>query len=37
MGDNKVLGATNVEVEVDDKLVKDKKKVVPPGRRIRKR
>ena len=37
MGDIKVLGTTNVEVEVDDKLVKDKKKVVPPGRRIRKR
>ena len=36
MGFIKVLGATNVEVEVDDKLVKDKKKVVPPGRRIRK-
>ena len=37
MGDIKVLGATIVEVEVDDKLVKDKKKVVPPGRRMRKR
>ena len=35
MGDIKVLGATNVEV--DDKVVKDKKKVVPPRRRMRKR
>ena len=30
MGDIKVLGATNVEMEVDDKVVKDKKKVLPP-------
>ena len=35
MGDIKVLGATNVEV--DDKVVKDKKKVLPLGRRMRKR
>ena len=37
MGDIKVLGTTNVEVEVDDKVVKDKKKMLPPGRRMRKR
>ena len=37
MGDIKVLGTTNVEMEVDDKVVKDKKKVLPPGRRMRKR
>ena len=36
MGDIKVLGTTNVEMEVDDKVLKDKKKVVPPGRRMRK-
>ena len=37
MGDIKVLGATNLGMEVDDKVVKDKKKVLPPGRRMRKR
>ena len=39
MGDIKVVGTTNVEMEVDDKVVKDKKKVLPPppGRRMRKR
>ena len=35
MGDIKVLSTTNVEV--DDKVVKDKKKMLPPGRRMRKR
>ena len=39
MGDIKVVGTTNVEMEVDDKVVKDKKKVLPPppGRGMKKR
>ena len=37
MGDIKVVGTTNVEMEVNDKVVKDKKKVLPPRRRMRKR
>ena len=37
MGDIKMLGTTNVEMEVDDKVVKYKKKMLPPGRRMRKR
>ena len=37
MGDIKVVGTTNVEMEVNDKVVKDKKKVLPLGRRMRKR